>query len=145
MRVSPQSSQTLDMAAERRRAAGRDRSDHAPFDAPEMSGVRPFVTRSVAAEDVGHFERRPRRHPLSGRRHVQGEPIERTGRIADELPGDARIARRRRQVLVAEQNLDDSDVDAALQKVGGEAVSQNVHADSLVEPRGGRRRTAGRV
>jgi hypothetical protein len=30
----------LDMAAERRRAAGRDRSDHAPLDAPQMSGVR---------------------------------------------------------------------------------------------------------
>jgi len=94
---------TLDMTAKHRRAAGRDRPDHAPFDAPEMSGVRPFVTFAVAAEDVGQFERRPRRHPLSGRRHVQREPIEGTGGIADELRRDARIARRRRQVLVTER------------------------------------------
>ena len=48
---------SLDMAAERRRAAGRDRSDHAPLDAPQMSGVRSFVTVTVAVEDVGQFER----------------------------------------------------------------------------------------
>ena len=29
----------LDVTAERRRAAGRDRADHAPLHAPEMSGV----------------------------------------------------------------------------------------------------------
>ena len=51
------------MAAERRRAAGRDRSDHAPLDAPEMSSVRSFVTVTMAVEDVGQFERRP---PYSG-------------------------------------------------------------------------------
>ena len=56
----------FNMAAERRHAAGRDRSDHPPFDAPEMSGVRPFVTLVMAAEDVGQFERRPRRHPYPG-------------------------------------------------------------------------------
>ena len=66
----------LDVTAERRRAAGRDRADHAPLDAPEMSGVRPFVTVAVAAEDVGQFERRPRRHRLSRRRHLQREPVE---------------------------------------------------------------------
>ena len=122
------------MTAKHRRAAGRDRSDHAPFDAPEMSDVRSFVTLTVTAEDIGQFERRPRRHPLSGRRHVQGEPIERTGGIADELRGDARIARRRRQVLVTEQNLNDADVDAALQKVSGEAMPQNVQLTRLSSP-----------
>ncbi len=43
----------FDITAERRRAAGRDRSDRPPFDAPEMSGVHPFVTLAMAAEDVG--------------------------------------------------------------------------------------------
>jgi hypothetical protein len=43
----------LDMTAERRRAAGCDRSDHAPLDAPEMSGVRSFVSIAVAAKYVG--------------------------------------------------------------------------------------------
>jgi hypothetical protein len=54
------------MTAERRRPAGRDRSDHPPFDAPEMSGVRLFVTFAVTAEDVGQFERRLRRHAYPG-------------------------------------------------------------------------------
>ena len=52
----------LDMTAERRRAAGRDRADHAPLDTPEMSGVRSLVTVAVAAKDVGQFERRPNPH-----------------------------------------------------------------------------------
>jgi hypothetical protein len=53
----------FNMAAGRRRAAGRDRSDCAPFDAPEMSDVRSFVTLAVAAEDIGQFEgRRPSGH-----------------------------------------------------------------------------------
>jgi hypothetical protein len=113
----------LDVAAERRRAARRDRADHAPLDAPEMSGVRPFVSLAMVAEDVGQFERRPRRHPLSRRRHLQRQSIQRTGGLGDDLRRDARVARRRRQILVAEQNLNDADVDAALQEVGGEAVT----------------------
>src|ERR1700747_650208 len=70
----------LDMTAERSRAAGRDRSDDAPFDAPEMSSVRPFVTLAVTAEDVGQFERRPNVHRLSWRGDAQREFIARTGR-----------------------------------------------------------------
>jgi hypothetical protein len=46
---------------------------------------------------------------------------------------------------VTEKNLDDADVDAALQKVSGELMPQNMHADPLVEPGRGRRRTAGRI
>ncbi len=61
----------LDMAAEGRRAAGRDRSDHAPLDPSEMSGVRSFVSIAVAAKNVGQVERRPRRHRLFGRRPLK--------------------------------------------------------------------------
>jgi hypothetical protein len=71
----------LDMAAERRRAAGRDRADHAPLNAPEMSAVRPFVSLAIVAEDVGQFERRPRRHPLSRRRHLQCQSHRRPLRV----------------------------------------------------------------
>ncbi len=112
----------LDMTAERRRAAGRDRSHHAPLDAPEMSGVRSFVSLAVTAEDIGQFERRPRRHRLFRRRHLQREPVERALCPGDHLRRDARVARRRRQILVAEQHLDDANVDAALQEMGREAV-----------------------
>ena len=50
----------LDMTAERGRAAGRDRADHAPFDAPEMSGVRLFVSSRR-----GGGRRRPVRTPAA--------------------------------------------------------------------------------
>ena len=55
----------LDVTAERRRAAGRDRADHAPIE-PEMSGVRSFVSVAVAAEDIRHLERRPHLTAYSG-------------------------------------------------------------------------------
>ena len=84
------------MAAEHRGSAGRDRPDHTPFDASQMSGVRPFVTFTVTAKGVGQFERRPRCHPLSGRRHIQRKPVQGTHCVADDLRGDARIARGRR-------------------------------------------------
>ena len=66
----------LDMTAERRRAAGGDRRQHAPLDAPEMAGVLSDVSLAVAANDVGEFERRRRSHRLFRRRHVQREPIQ---------------------------------------------------------------------
>jgi hypothetical protein len=102
------------MTAKHRRAAGRDRSDHTPFDASEMSGVRSFVTLTVTAEDLCQFERRPLVIPYPGGVTFRESRSRGTGGIADELRGDARIARRRRQVLVTEQNLNDADVDAAL-------------------------------
>ncbi len=110
----------LDVTAEPRRAASRDRADHTPLDAPEMSGVRSLVSFAVAAQDVGQFERRPNAHCLFRRRHVQREPIQGARRIGDDVARDACVARRRRQMLVAQQHLDDADVDAALQQMGGE-------------------------
>ena len=92
----------LDMTAERRRAAGRDRSDHAPLDPSEVSGVRPLVSLAVAAEDVGQVERRPRRHRLFRRRHLKRQPIQRALGPGDQLRRDTRIARRRRQILVSD-------------------------------------------
>ena len=59
------------MTAERRRAAGHDRADDAPLDPSQMSGVRLNVGFAVAAKNVGQFERRPRRHRLFLRRHLQ--------------------------------------------------------------------------
>jgi hypothetical protein len=58
MRVRPQSRRRSTLTTEPRRAAGRDRADHAPFDAPETPGVR-FVGLAMAAKDVGQFAARP--------------------------------------------------------------------------------------
>jgi len=38
---------------------------------------------------------------------------------------------------MAEQGLDNSDVDLWLQQMGGEAVAQDVHGHALVDPRQG--------
>jgi hypothetical protein len=63
MRVRPQSSQysIWPPGAAERRAAIAPIARHS--DAPEMSGVRSFVTLAVTAEDIGQFEgRRPSGH-----------------------------------------------------------------------------------
>jgi len=44
---------------------------------------------------------------------------------------------------MAEQRLDDADIGATLQQVGGEAVAQCVNGDALAETRRGTRRSAG--
>jgi len=71
----------------------------------------------AAASNAGRASTR-----LSRRRHVQREPIQGAGGVGDEPGRDPRIARRRRQILVAEQHLYDAYVDSALQQMGGEAV-----------------------
>jgi len=122
------------MTAERRRAAGGDGRQHAPLNASEMFGVLSDVSSAVAAHDVGEFERRRRSHRLVRRRHLQRKPIQRARRRGDEARRDAGVARRRRKILVTQQDLDDADVGPALQKMGGEAVAQHMHADALVDP-----------
>ena len=46
------------------------------------------------------------------------------------------VDRRGAKAAVAEQDLDDPDVGAGLQQVGGEAVPQGVDGDMLAQPRG---------
>jgi hypothetical protein len=50
------------------------------------------------------------------------------------MGGDLRVARRRRQIIVPEQNLNDPDVGSVLQKMCREAVAQRVQRDTLVRP-----------
>jgi hypothetical protein len=47
------------------------------------------------------------------------------------MGGDLRVARRRRQIIVPEQDLDDPDVSSVLQKMRREAVAQRVQRDAL--------------
>jgi hypothetical protein len=51
-----------------------------------------------------------------------GEPIQRTDRIGNQVGGDLSGASRRREQGMAEQHLDDADVGAALEEVGGETM-----------------------
>ena len=46
-----------------------------------------------------------------------------------------RIACRGRQIIMAEQGLDDADIGTLFQKMGGETVAQGVGRDPFIQPR----------
>ena len=71
--------------------------------------------------------------------------VERALSRPDRMSGDLRVARRRRQVVVAEQNLNDPDVGSVLQKMRREAVAQRVQGDPLGQARRLRCRATGGV
>src|SRR6266404_2975920 len=61
------------------------------------------------------------------------------------MGGDLRVARRRRQIIVPEQDLDDPDVGSVLEKMRREAVAQRVQRDALGQARSLHCRPAGGV
>src|SRR5438477_10918801 len=62
------------------------------------------------------------------------QEVERARHLADRADGDAGVERRRGELLVAQQNLDDADIGLLLQEVGGKAVPQRMNADALGDP-----------
>src|SRR6202795_3055112 len=76
-------------------------------------------------------------------RHLQRQAVERALRRPNRMGSDLRVARRRRKVIVSEQNLDDPDVGSVLQKMCREAVAQRVQRDALGQARSLHRRPAG--
>src|SRR3546814_19455849 len=69
-------------------------------------------------------------------RRGQRKPVERTDDRPNGLCCDLRVEGRRVYLGVAEQDLDDADVDAIFEKMGGETVPQRVRSDPLVDVRG---------
>ena len=115
------------MAAERRSSARCDGAHDTALGAAEMLGMHLAVGFAVAAEDLRHLP--PGRHDGSSGRlsHLQLEPVERALRAADRGGRDPGVTRRGRQVVVAEQHLDGTDVGAGFEQMSGEAVPQRVH------------------
>jgi hypothetical protein len=64
----------------------------------------------------------------------QAEPVQGAHHFADRGGSHPRIKRCRIELRVAQQHLDDPDVDILLQKMGGKAVAECVQGDSLVDP-----------
>src|ERR1700746_2635539 len=62
--------------------------------------------------------------------HLQQE-AERARHLADRADGDAGVERRRVELLVSEQNLDDTDIGLLLQEMRGKAVPQGMNTDAL--------------
>ena len=113
----------LDMAAQRRGPARRDRAHDAPLDMTEMVAMRSPKRLAVAAENVRRLDPRVHDAGSGGRHDLQPETVERARRLADGPGRNPSIARRALQIGVTEQNLDDADVGPVLQQMGGEAVA----------------------
>src|SRR4029077_5786606 len=62
------------------------------------------------------------------------QKVERAFDAGDHAGSDAPIARRGVQFVVTQERLDDSDISAALQQVGREAVAQRVQRHALLDP-----------
>ena len=145
------------MAAERRRSARRDRAHDALLGPPHMSDVVAKIGLAMATQDIRDFDCRSvegssgaghcqrRRARLSRRHDLQRQSIERALRRPDRVGRDLRIARRRRQIVMTEQNLNDPDVGSAFQEMRREAMAQRVQRDPLGQPGGIDRRSAGSV
>src|SRR4029077_5300007 len=61
------------------------------------------------------------------------QQVERALDIGDHAGGDTRVARRRLQLVVTQQRLDNSNIGAALEQVGREAVAQRVQRHGLLD------------
>lgn len=134
------------MAAELGRPAELDRAHHTPLDTPEMAVMNLPIRLAVAAEDIRHLQsRRHGRNRSARRHHFNVQPLERARRAPDEAVRDLGVACRRGKIGVTEQHLDDADVGAVLQKMGGKGVPEHVDSHTLVDAGGDPRRAAGRI
>src|SRR5262245_17196050 len=123
----------LVMAADYRRPARRDGAHDAALDVPEMTDILLAKCFAVAAEDIRHLQSRSHGTRSGGWHDVQAESIERARRVADRFCGDQGVARRACDAGMAEQDLDDAHVRAALQEMGRECVAQGVHRYVLAQ------------
>src|SRR4029077_12242317 len=62
------------------------------------------------------------------------QQVERALDAGDHAGGDTRVARRRLQLVVTQQRLDNSNIGTTLEQVGGEAVAQRVQRHGLLDP-----------
>ena len=149
MRVCGALLTTLDMPAERRRAAALDRRHHLQLVEAEMAGIGRTPRRPVVAEDIRDLQ--PRTGQAAGA-YAGGCPcflscssvgpsaglcaplawlrqhVEWALDVGDHAGRDAGIARRCIELVVPQERLDDPDIGAALKKMGGEAVAQHMQA-----------------
>jgi hypothetical protein len=72
---------------------------------------RKMSATSTAGRDNGRAS--------AGWLHLIQQQVERTGHLTDRLDGDAGVERRRVELLVSEQSLDDADIGLLLQQMRG--------------------------
>ena len=132
--VMPALPAPLDVTAQSRGPAGLDGGHDPALVTAHVPCVGGAPVGAVVTEDIRHLQRGGHRRRSAGRHDLQAEPVERAGGAPDRAGRNLGIARGRRDVGMPEQDLDDADVGAALQQVGGEAVAQGVDGDVLGQP-----------
>jgi hypothetical protein len=125
----------LDMTAQRGCAADLDGGHDAALIEREPTTLRGTERIAVAAEYVRHLQRGTHAAALLGRDDLEREPIEWARRPGDQTGRDLGVAGSCLQMGVTEQDLDDPDVGAALQKMGGKTVPQRMRRHALADPR----------
>ena len=98
----------------------------------------------MPTKDVTDLGARPRHDGARSSQECEGRETASAKLVTSRIVLRAtRVDRRCVELPVAEQRLDDADIDLLLQKMRGEAVPQRVHGDALAEPRARRGGNAG--
>ena len=133
------------VAAERRRTTALDGRHDFQLAEAHVTGVGCTPGGPVGAEDIrdlqgwtghgrGALGRRLDLLAFLGSPVRLGELLERALDVGDHAGGDTGVARRGIELVVTEQRLDDADISAALQEVGGKAMAQRMERHRLGDP-----------
>jgi hypothetical protein len=125
---------SLDMATERGGPACLDGGHDTALVRRHVRALRGAVRLAMAAKDIRHLKRGAHARELSGRDQFDGKAIERARCPTDQVGGDLRVTSGRGQLDMSQQNLNDPDIDPALQKMGGKAVAERMCGDGLADP-----------
>ena len=135
-----------DMAAERRRAAGPDRTHDLELAAAQVPAIMRDVGVTIRVQDFRDLQLRPRHERRGASRRWRGhQQRERACDLADRLERRPGIDSGGVELPVPEQHLDHPDIGLALQEMRREAVAERVHRDALVELGGSRGGVTGAV
>jgi hypothetical protein len=99
-----------------------------------MPDAVPAPGFTVAAEDIRHLQLRPGHvRQLCRRWLADVQSVKGTFYLSDRIDGDPGIPSGGVDMPVAQQVLNDVDIDALLQKMGGKAVPQRVDGDHFIQ------------
>jgi hypothetical protein len=122
----------FDVATQGSGAAGLDRRHDLELTEAQMTGMGCAIGRTGSPKDIGDLNGGAHRSGIGWRlrRNEDAQLVERTDDGAHRACCHLGVERRRLELGVAEQHLDNADIDAIFQKMGGEAVPQGVGADA---------------
>ena len=125
----------FDVTAESCGATDLDRGHDLELVQAQVSGMGSAIGRPGRSEDIGDLDGGAHRSALWRLAlHKRHQAIKRASDRVDRSGGHLGVERGRLELAVSEQNLDDADIGAIFEKVGGEAVPQCVRTDTLMDP-----------